>query len=524
MLSKTDSRSAHIALSALILLSMVERVLLLLRFGFTHIGIDDALIQQVAIDYGQGLFREPFLYGQNYNPMLEALLAAPFVRLGATPWIALPIVTSLLGLLPFWSFAIWCMRRGAAMAAFVLAAAPLLMPVEWGMITSLPRGWVHGLALLAFIPWLHDLRNRLIRYGLISLTLVAALLCNPNAAPLAFAIGLWLVLREGRTVSLWLMGLASLTIGWALHSAAQGWYSARPGSVVHPLMPDDLAFDPALMATGLARFHEHVLYMHPFGSMGWLSIALLMTCVVLLVRRREWPVGLAIMAALLVMLLALGLPKTHEGCASIFLPLSRLMLCLPLLMAIALAWLLRDATVPRWLRWALPSAIAIVSVIGSLRIESTVRRELAQQECAWVREEPLEVVRNRCKVISGTANAFDCDVIVPVRWPHLKVDHRAHFAAHFTCYACPQLVPGMTTVHGAGFDRRSWIRSAHEAPPHGRVLFVGGDERAWSAAIAAGRSIEAASDQGILLHIAQCDTIAVGDFILQLGIDDDLGR
>lgn len=524
MLSKTDSRSTSIALCALIVLSIAERMVLLLRFGFTHIGIDDALIQQVAIDYGQGTFREPFLYGQNYNPMLEALLAAPFVRLGAAPWVVLPIITSLLALLPFWSSALWCMRRGAPMAALALASAPIVLPIEWAMITSLPRGWVHGLALLAFIPWLHDLRTAWIRNGLIGLMLVAALLCNPNAAPLVAAIGLWLVMREGRSASLWLMGMASLAIGWVLHSATQEWYAARPGTVVHPLMPADLALDPSLLATGLARILEHLQHLHPFGSMGWLSIALLMTCVVLLVRRREWPVALAIMAALLVMLLALGLPKTHEGCASVFLPLSRMMLCMPLLMAMALACLLRDALGPRWLRWALPSALAIVSAIGSLRIESTVRRELAQQECAWVREEPIELVRDRCEVISETASTFDCDLIVPVRWPHLRMDHRSHFAAHFTCYACPQLVPGMTTVYGAGFDRRSWIRSAHEPPPHGRVLFVGGHAKAWNEAIAAGRAIEAVSEQGMLLHIAQCDTIAVRDFILQLGIDDDMDR
>ena len=82
----------------------------------------------------------------------------------------------------------------------------------------------------------------------------------------------------------------------------------------------------------------------------------------------------------------------------------------------------------------------------------------------------------------------------------------------------------MTAAYGAGFDRRSWIRSAHEAPPQGRVLFVGGDAQAWSEVITAGRAIEAVSDQGIIMHIAQCDTIAVHDFILGLGIDDDLAR
>lgn len=77
----------------LIACALEHRLLLLIHFGSTHIGIDGALIQQVALDNTQGIFREPFLYGQNHNPMLEAVLAAPFIRMGAARWMALPIVT-----------------------------------------------------------------------------------------------------------------------------------------------------------------------------------------------------------------------------------------------------------------------------------------------------------------------------------------------------------------------------------------------------------------------------------------------
>ena len=58
----------------------------------------------------------------------------------------------------------------------------------------------------------------------------------------------------------------------------------------------------------------------------------------------------------------------------------------------------------------------------------------------------------------------------------------------------------------------------------GRVLFVGGDPLAWSAAIAEGRAIEDVSEKGVVMHIAHCDTIAAGDFILRMGVDDDLAR
>jgi hypothetical protein len=520
----SDEGLIRLAVGLAIGLGLLERAMLLAGFGFTHIGIDDALIMQVAIDYGNGIFREPFLYGQNYNPMLEALLAAPFVRMGAAPWIVLPIITSVLALLPFWSLALWSLRKRAFAAAIVFALVPLALPTEWGMITSLPRGWVHGLALLAFVPWLLDARNTWIRHLLLALTLVAALLCNANALPLTAGFALWLVLRDGKSVSLWFSAAAASAIGYGLHRAAQAWYAARPGSVVHPLMPDDLAFDPSLIAEGLANINLHYQHLHPFGSLGWAPLALLLVAAMVLIRQGDWRLAMAILLSSAVLILALGIPKAHEGCESIFFPRSRMMLAAPMLMAVPIAWFLKGAALPRWLLFAGSLAALIATIARASAVDRIVRSELGMQECAWVREEPLSEVRDRCELIAETAITFKCDLIVPIRWPHIKVDHREHFTAHFSCYACPPLLEGFPPAYGTGYDRRSWVRAAHEHAPQGRVLFVGGDTGAWELAFATGHAIEDVSDQGVPMHIAQCDSIAVGDFILRLGVDDDLGR
>ncbi|MBK8339964.1 MAG: hypothetical protein IPK99_08175 [Flavobacteriales bacterium] len=105
-------------------LGAIDRMRLLAVFGFTCTGIDDALMREMARDYGQGLFREPYMYGQNYNPMLEALVGAPFVRLFGHPWIVMPIVTSVLALIPYWSFALWWARRKEFAAATAFAQCP----------------------------------------------------------------------------------------------------------------------------------------------------------------------------------------------------------------------------------------------------------------------------------------------------------------------------------------------------------------------------------------------------------------
>lgn len=508
---------------ALIALAALQRAVLLLQFGFTHIGIDDALMQQVAIDYGHGTFREPFLYGQNYNPALEALLAAPFIRMGGAPWVVLPIITSLLALLPFWSWALWAQRRGALLSAMVLASAPLVLPVEWGMITSMPRGWVHGLALLAFIPWVADARSAWVRHGLIALTLTAALLCNPNAAPLVVGIVLWLMLREGRSAALWVTGAAAIAFGWLLHRAAQAWYAARPGSVVHPLLPSDMAFDPALLATGLARINEHLLHLHPFGEMGWLVFVLLLAATSWLLRRGEWRFALAVTVALAVMFAALGIPKAHEGCASIFFPLSRLMLGLPLILAAALAWTLHEVRLRRWACWSIPAVAALTSIVGCARLDGAVEHELATQSCAWVREEPIGAVRERCELLNGIGEEHGIDVIVPIRWPHLRVDHRTHFQAHFTCYACPVLAD-FVPVAGIGYDRRSWIRKEFGGLYSGRVLFVGGDPTSWQRVLREGGNLQPVPLASEVLHIMDCDSARLAEIILGFGVDDDLAR
>ncbi|MBK9177394.1 MAG: hypothetical protein IPM46_13880 [Flavobacteriales bacterium] len=505
-------------------LGFLERAMLLAGFGFTHIGIDDALIMQVAKDYGHGIFREPYLYGQNYNPMLEALLAAPFVRLGAAPWIVLPIITSALALLPFWSMAIWYLRRGHGIPAMIIAAFPMALPLEWGMITTMPRGWVHGIALLSFIPWAQDVRRPFAKHLLTALVLVASVLCNPNALPLAASVSVVLIAWHRRDARFWaLSGLAG-ALGWLVHRAMQGFHAAHPDRVIHPLLPTDLRFSEDLLLDGLSHNGEHFLHLHPFLGLAWIPIVLLLAGAGAFWKRRERMASFALVIPVVVMLLALGIPKVHEGCASVFFPQSRMMLSLPILLAIAAANLLRDVRFPRTALLLLPFAWLGAIVLKMSELPGRVAHQLAHQECAWVREEPVAETQERCASIKDAAIKHQADLIVPIRWPSILVDHQKHFTAHFNCYACEVLVDSFPPVFGAGYDRRSWIRAAHEAPPQGRVLFIGGDPAAWRRAIAAGRIVEDLSHAGKAMHIARCDTIPVGDFLLRMGVDDNLGR
>lgn len=66
----------------LLLLLLLDRLFLLVTFNFKFVGSDDLIFWQGANDYLHFRFHEPYFYGQNYNFMLEAVVAAPLRLLG----------------------------------------------------------------------------------------------------------------------------------------------------------------------------------------------------------------------------------------------------------------------------------------------------------------------------------------------------------------------------------------------------------------------------------------------------------
>src|SRR5687767_13455783 len=89
----------------LFLLVITERMIVLLKFGFVYTDSDQTIQWLGLKEYSQGIFHEPRFYGQAYNSMLEALFAVPFYKMGVPAHIILPIITSLLALLPYFIIA-----------------------------------------------------------------------------------------------------------------------------------------------------------------------------------------------------------------------------------------------------------------------------------------------------------------------------------------------------------------------------------------------------------------------------------
>ena len=188
-----SDRAAKAVFWGVVLLGILDRFhLLAITIGYAS---DDlTVVWTAARDYAQGVFHEPFFYGQDYGVMLEALLAAPFVRLGADPIVAVPVVMAVLAMLPFWSFALFEYRRANLVAAIFIAAIPVLLPVEHGLqFTNL-----NGLAILALYPWVAGMHPSAKRSALIGAVLAVAAFVNMNALVGVAAFGIFFMLRSAK--------------------------------------------------------------------------------------------------------------------------------------------------------------------------------------------------------------------------------------------------------------------------------------------------------------------------------------
>jgi len=203
------------ALMGIMLLSALDRLGVLLQFGFTHVGNDDAIFWQAVRDYAQGVFHEPFMYGQDYTVMLEAFTAVPFHLLGMPLNIALPVVTSLLIMLPFWSTAWWAHRQGKVTWSLAIAAFPILLPVTYGIITSMPRGFVGGCAMLAAWPWCTTIDRPLWRGAAAGLVLGASLFLNPNSLLFVAPVALLFAWEERSNFRVHLAALLGASVSGA---------------------------------------------------------------------------------------------------------------------------------------------------------------------------------------------------------------------------------------------------------------------------------------------------------------------
>ncbi len=288
-----------------------------------------------AYDYSQGVFHEPFFYGQAYNYMIEAFLAVPLLWSNVPIHIALPIVTSLISLLPFVVLAIIFFRRDYIFWSCLTLAIPVLLPLEYNLLTSMSRGFIqaHLFVPFLFIPLFAPEKKRNVTILFVASSL--SFFMNQSSVLIILPIALFVFSYHFKSVSFYLKSLIVIPF-YIVDYFAKDYYRLHPERVLHEMVGVELNKETFYASLKNADLFENTF---PFFS-NWgiiypfIFILLLVFCII----KRKKKEFLFVFSLLVLLIFTLAVPKIQEFIpdTGVFFTSSRLYLFLPILLVLVL--------------------------------------------------------------------------------------------------------------------------------------------------------------------------------------------
>ncbi len=332
----------------LALLLLADRVRYLVRFGFVYTDGDQVTFWNQAADIARGIVREPCLYGQSYNVPVESWLAAPLILAGAPAYVALPVVSTSLALLPFLWLVYVANRRGCPWAGMMVLLIPLALPVEYLVVSSLPRGFVNGIAVAmpAVVLWEgYQSRKAFFLAGFFA---VLALVVNPSAAIVLLAVGVYALLAHLWQIRFYLFSILGGLAAAPAQLLIALFYRWHPQSdFYHPRLGMQFRWETVrgilISSDGKWAINHDLLDLFfadfsPILHRGWTMLIVLATLPLMLLAVRQMRGAYAVGLAAVFAIACVGFDRLHSATGNVFYSGSRMYLALPVLVALALIW------------------------------------------------------------------------------------------------------------------------------------------------------------------------------------------
>jgi uncharacterized membrane protein len=319
-----------------ILLALLIKSMYLVFFCYIYTDSDQTMQWLAASEYALGTFNTLFFYGQDYNPMIEALFASPLVYIGFPVYFALPTITTIMGLTP-WIFTVYILyKNNHLFSASILMLILAALPYEFHIVNAISRGWVHGLFVATVGLFL--LFNTKANYTFIKISklIVAGLLGGvgtyicPNVVLyfIPFVVYWWILVGEKKIIIGTILGAcyiagvivtSKLCSNFPYHSYIKHWNSPFSLSFeyfVHNLKSIYLLFNglfPLYSYLGIIIFISIFIFTwHLFKKKNFLFF---------------WPM----LVLIVLVLITLFTRKSNNGQGNPFFPYIRFYLAIPIL-------------------------------------------------------------------------------------------------------------------------------------------------------------------------------------------------
>ena len=320
----------------LLVLVVILRWVTLYNFCFEVADSDQYVLWAAANDMHHGIFHEPCFYGQAYNPLVEPLLAQPFLFLGFPLRIAMPLVSGILGFLPYVLFSWACFKQKHYITATFALAYLLWLPAEFHVITSIPRGYIPACAIASigiYLALFNPHKKGIFWFVFLGLT---GIVISQNCAFLVVPAAVYLFLTHFKESRFYIQGFAGLLAALPLPLFVYWFYNTHPAYNMHEML---LNFDFDSFHQTMQNTNLWFNFLSPFKS-GKFDLILCfygIFALVCLVKRR-FKAFISIIAGLGFFLFTLSFDKTWDGTDSMFFSSVRIFLGVPLSFIVFSFW------------------------------------------------------------------------------------------------------------------------------------------------------------------------------------------
>ena len=419
-----------------------NRVALFFTVNNNAIDNDQVLMWLGAKHYSQGLFYEPRFYGQDYNTLMEALFALPFMWCGLPVYYAVPLATHLIFVTPFLFIASYLFIKKHKQKAILVLSIVLCMPLGYDIMNSLPRGFVTGLFFTTlFVVSLYNPHNY--RLILVNTFLVyVGFLVNQNSVLVSAPFLFYLFLVNYKNKKYYIYSAIGLMIAFPIDYALNHFYRIHPE---YNLYGFKHVFSLQYFMNAINHLDDRFAHIGFFIEESCLItlIVFVIIGIISFIKNKNW--FYAYLLFLSIVLFSFFGNKTADGTVWPFYSYSRMYLAIPLFFVLSLAVI--DIKIKREFYFFITISLCF-TIYKELNFKKSVAYHV--QEKMWLHLNlctlkevlgTLETYKRFCK--ENTTNDL---VIIDNVWRSDIIN-----------YAGPALYEDYPNTFKPSFDRRRWI-------------------------------------------------------------------
>ncbi|SFT38325.1 hypothetical protein SAMN05216474_0245 [Lishizhenia tianjinensis] len=447
----------------LVVVLLVLKTIVLVNYSFEFTSNDALIYWQGATDYAQGIFHEPYFYGQNYNPMLEALLALPLIKLGVSVELALPIVSSFVGVFPFVFIAFVLFKRHYHYPAYLFLLIPITLATEYDILTSLTRGFTSGIFICSFLiyPLLQPQKKS--SFYLLGLICSLGFWFNANSVVFSLPVCLYLFFLNYKSITFYIGTLLAALPTFLLMYFANNFYVVNPSYLTHALGRMDFYLE--LIVEAFQHLDQFFRYLTPvIWSGNWLVLPVILV-IGYLIMRKNWQKGVSIILGVIFILLSLGVHKIHDDIGVLFLSSVRMFLALPLLLGLALFWLNPQPKNSRNWNWIILTLVLFVGIRKITTSSSIVEKHTQTTNFGPIAIKDINELQEGCDELQHIVAKYDVDLVVYI------ADWKINAAEiGLYNYGCPILEDNAQNTVMNVYERRTWVFEEEKNKVRNNVL------------------------------------------------------